>query len=115
MVEHLASDIHRNYDAEARAIIDERGLLLPERAHLLALDAQLQAMNRNVILLGHLLLAVLYDSGQPAMSMPKALLETVKKLNLMPLIHAQPDGSIVVKAVPLGPVPTNGNGKVTVS
>jgi hypothetical protein len=92
----------RNFLREARRILDEHAPIIPEAAHLQALDAQLQAINRNVISLGEIVAAVLDDNGKPAMQVPAATLEKVRLARVMPLVQRQPDGSVIVRIMPLG-------------
>ncbi len=92
----------RNFLREARRILDEQAPIIPETAHLAALDAQLQAINRNVISLGEIVAAVLDDNQRPAMQVPAATLEKVRRARVMPLVQRQPDGSVVVRIMPLG-------------
>lgn len=92
----------RNYLDEALQIVAGATSKLPEKAHLVALDRQLQAMNRNIITLGELLLCILDDNRVPAMEIPVAVLEKIRRSRTMPFIHHQPTGAIVVKVVPMG-------------
>jgi len=92
----------RDYLQEALKIVGGTTTLLPESAHLVALESQLQAMNKNIVVLGELLLAVLSDNNVKGMEIPQRVLEQVRRSQTMPLIHQQPNGAIVVKVVPIG-------------
>lgn len=93
----------RDYLAEAREIANGTTMRLPQKEHLIALDRQLAAMNRNIVTLGEILLAVLLDNGVPSMSVPKKAFERVRSQRTIPIIQAQDDGSVVVRTAPTGP------------
>lgn len=95
----------RNYHAEARAILDGASSRIAEKEHLVALDEQLAAMNRNIITLGEVLLAVLNAHGVPGMQVPPDVLATIRQQRTMPVVHLQSDGSIVVTVMPLAREP----------
>lgn len=91
-------DAKRDYLSEARRIIEGTGLMkLAQREHLVALDQQLGAMNRNIVTLGEILLAILADNGVPAMQIPASALERIRATRAIPIIQRQPDGAIVVR------------------
>jgi hypothetical protein len=95
----------RDYLAEVRAILGGTTSLLPEKAHLEAVDRQLAMMNRNLVVLGEILMSVLDENGVPAMSVPANVIAKVRSASMMPVIQAQPDGSIVVRVMPIGGTP----------
>lgn len=95
----------RDYLSEVRAILAGTTSLLPERAHLEAVDRQLTTMNRNLLALSEVLLAVLDDNGVTGMSVPKSTIAKVRNAAVIPVLQLRPDGSVVVRTMPIGGVP----------
>jgi hypothetical protein len=94
--------MERDYLKEAMAIVAGQSRMLPEAAHLTALHQQLAGMNQNMLRMGEVLLAILEDNRVPSLEVPVGQLQKVRTSGLMPLVHTQPSGAVVVKAVPFG-------------
>jgi hypothetical protein len=93
----------RKYHVEARRILAGESMQIPEKAHLEALDKQLQGMNQTITTMGVLFLALLQGHkkedgtvGVQSMTVPRERIEQARLSGEMPTLVANPDGSLSV-------------------
>lgn len=89
----------RDFFEEAQRILRKESLLIPERAHLEAVDAQARAMATNMAAIGEVLLCILKENEKTWMRIPAEMVAVIRTSGLMPQIVREPDGAILVQQI----------------
>jgi len=90
-------------DVAQDAIARGTSTVLPQREHLIAQQAKLEAANRALTLLGEVIATVMLEHGVPVMGVPAERLRAVRATRSCAVVQPTKDGSVVVRLIVLAP------------